>query len=89
MHAFRARLDGKDFIIPHEARSRPPGVVIFVFQNGADRASERSDGTRLQESAFAAAWDNEEDEVGSMTQGWVPFSITVNTVDRAVIKSRS
>ena len=63
MHVIRAAFDGEKVIVPGEVRGFPPGEVILVFENGAESGEEREAWTRSQESAFAKAWDNDEDAI--------------------------
>ncbi len=62
MHVIKAHFDGDKVIIPEEVRSFPPGDVIVVFENGASEGAERQAWTRAQESAFAKAWNNDDED---------------------------
>ncbi len=62
MHVMKGTFDGEKVVIP-DVRGLPPGEVIVVFENGADRDGERQAWARIQEAALAKAWTNDEDSV--------------------------
>jgi hypothetical protein len=63
MHVMKGTFDGEKVIIPGEVRGFPPGEVIVVFANGDESGEERNAWTRIQESAIAKAWTNDEDAI--------------------------
>ncbi|RJP30288.1 MAG: hypothetical protein C4547_16880 [Phycisphaerales bacterium] len=72
MGAINAKYDGRQVILPDGMPNIAPGEVILVFEEigrGGDApASEARAGDTLawqqaQESAFARAWDNDDDAV--------------------------
>lgn len=63
MHLSKGTFDGEKVIVPGEVRGFRPGEVVVVFENGVESGGEREGWARLEESAFAKAWDNDEDAV--------------------------
>jgi hypothetical protein len=62
MFAVKATFDGQRVVLPDGVRGVPAGRVIVIFEDAAD-AEDRTLWLRAQESAFAKAWDNPEDEI--------------------------
>ncbi len=57
--AIRAHFDGKNVVVPPSLKGLPAGEVLVIFDdssNGPDAAW-----LRVQETAFARVWDNDED----------------------------
>lgn len=63
MIAVKARFDGKKIVLPQEVHDAPPGEVIVIFADSPDDRAEKKAWMKAQESAFAKAWDNDEDAV--------------------------
>ena len=63
MRAVKAKYDGRNIILPEDARGEPPGEVIVVFQEGARAAGEDALWLAAQERALAEVWENEDDAV--------------------------
>jgi hypothetical protein len=63
MQAIKAQFDGKTIKIPKEMRKAPPGEVLIILQEARVDGGESAAWLRAQESAFAKAWDNDEDAI--------------------------
>ncbi len=61
MRAVKAHFDGEKIALPEEAKGEPPGEVIVVFQDPDSEDAEKAFWLAVQEGAFAAAWDSEQD----------------------------
>ena len=61
MRAVKARFDGENIALPEEAKGQPPGEVIVVFQDADSEDADKAFWLAVQEEAFAAAWDGEQD----------------------------
>lgn len=57
MRAIKAQFDGEKIILPREFHGRAPGEVIVIVNGEEDDSAW----LKAQESAFADAWDNDED----------------------------
>lgn len=63
MVAIKATYDGRQVILPDEMPSLAPGEVILIFEEAGCDDDETNGWLKAQESAFAKAWDNDEDAV--------------------------
>jgi len=62
MLAVKATFDGERIVLPADMGHVPPGNVIVIFEDGVESA-DKAGWMRGQEAAFAAAWDNADDEI--------------------------
>jgi len=60
MVAIKAQYDGHRVILPDEMPGIAPGEVILIFEENGNGV-EASTWLKAQESAFAKAWNNEDD----------------------------
>lgn len=63
MIAIKAHFDGQKIILPEEAQTAPPGEVILVFPDRPAQSAETQAWMKVQEDAFAKAWNNQEDAI--------------------------
>ena len=63
MLAIKAVYDGNKIVLPERLDNVAPGEVIVVFDASVIDTRETSEWVKLQEEAFAKAWDNDEDSV--------------------------
>jgi len=63
VRAIKTHFDGKTIQVPKELRKVPPGEVLLIVQEKQREASDDSLWLKAQETAFAKAWDNDEDAV--------------------------
>jgi hypothetical protein len=60
--AIQATFDGQRIVLPDDVRGIPPGKVIVIFEDAPDD-EDRKLWLRAQETAFAKAWNNPEDDI--------------------------
>ncbi len=63
MLAIKARFDGKEIILPPSIPDVSPGEVVVVFEAAEAGPEDIRDWMKVQESAFAKVWENDEDSV--------------------------
>jgi TusA-related sulfurtransferase len=63
MLAVKATFDGKRIVLPETLANVPPGEVIVIFENPASLSPDTEEWMKMQEEAFARAWDNDEDSI--------------------------
>jgi len=61
MLAIKAQFDGEKILLPKDVAEMAPGEVIVIFESEQGHGEEAGAWMRIQQDAFARAWDNPED----------------------------